>query len=312
MIHDKLPLLQSNDAPADDEDADIDDDGADADTSTVSVDYESPADEPGTIPEIHRTLVAPSDITRTPAAVRTGDRWTKAIWAGEYPDVPMDGFFEKLYAAAETSDTDIAVHIDPRDTRETLDTLETRIKDLQADHEYLTEKHRASARGVEKDLTDHEEIYDVPRNTPMEAFDVSTYFAVRGDDQDDVDASDVRAAARRAPANLTPVVPRWSQLDAPTSCSPIATDALDETLDAKTPILGGAVGAMFPSFPVRSPNPLSSTGPTRSTRARSFSIGSSGNPATARWSSAVSARASRSRRSSGWSAGRCTTRTPLS
>jgi len=246
MIRDKLPLLQSNEAPTDDEDTDIDDGGDDSDAPTATVDYESTADKPGTIPEIHRTLVASSNITRTPAAVRTGDRWTKAIWAGEYPDAPMDGFLEKLYAAAETSDTDIAVHIDPRDTRETLDTLENRIEDLQADHEYLTDKHRASARGVEKDLADHEEMYDVLRNTPMEAFDVSTYFAVRGDDRDDVDASDVRATARRAPANLTPVVPRWSQLDALTSCSPIATDALDETLDAKTPMLGGAVGAMFP------------------------------------------------------------------
>jgi len=115
--------------------------------------------------------VRPSNITEEPAAVRTGDRWTKTIWAGEYPDAPMDGFLEKLYAAAETRNTDIAIHIDPRDTRATLDTLENRIENLQADYEYLTEKHRASARGVEKDLSDHEEMYDVLRNTPMEAFD---------------------------------------------------------------------------------------------------------------------------------------------
>ena len=90
-------------------------------------------------------------VHRSPVRTAAGVRWAKAIWAGEYPDAPMDGFLKKLYAAAETSDTDIAVHIDPRDTRETLDTLENRIEDLQADYEYLTEKHRASARGVEKD-----------------------------------------------------------------------------------------------------------------------------------------------------------------
>ena len=84
------------------------------------------------------------------------------------------------------------------------------------------------------------------RNTPMEAFDVSTYLAVRGEDRDDADAGDVITTARRAPANLTPVAPRWSQLDALTAASPIATDEFDETLDATTPMLGGAVGAMFP------------------------------------------------------------------
>jgi len=241
MIGDKLSFGRTENSHCEENDA-----GSDDEQPEVTVEYEPATDEPGSVPDIHQTLVTPSDIERTPAAVRTGDRWAKTLWAGEYPDAPMDGFLEKLYAAAETRNTDVSIHIDPRDTQKTLDTLENRIEDLQADLEYLSEKHRASARGVEKDLSDHEEMYDVLRNTPMEAFDVSTYLSVRGDDRDDVDASDVVATARRAPANLTPVAPRWSQLDALTSCSPIATDELDETLDAKTPMLGGAVGAMFP------------------------------------------------------------------
>ncbi|MFB6103162.1 MAG: VirB4 family type IV secretion system protein [Haloplanus sp.] len=248
MIREKLPLGSSNSTQSDDGTESVEEEIDDRKTRSfeVTVEHEASDDEPGTIPEIHQTLVAPSNITEEPAAVRTGDRWTRTLWAGEYPDAPMDGFLEKLYAAAETRNTDIAIHIDPRDTRATLDTLENRIEDLQADYEYLTEKHRASARGVEKDLSDHEEMYDVLRNTPMEAFDVSAYLAVRGDGRDDIDASDVMATARRAPANLTPVAPRWSQLDALISCSPTATDRLAETLDAKTPMLGGAVGAMFP------------------------------------------------------------------
>jgi hypothetical protein len=248
MIREKLSLGSSNSTQSDDGTESAEDEIEDHKTRSfqVTVEHEASDDEPGTIPETHQTLVAPSNITEEPAAVRTGDRWTRTLWAGEYPDAPMDGFLEKLYAAAETRNTDIAIHIDPRDAQATLDTLENRIEDLQADYEYLTEKHRASARGVEKDLSDHEEMYDVLRNTPMEAFDVSAYLAVRGDDRDDVDASDVMATARRAPANLTPVAPRWSQLDALISCSPTATDRLAETLDAKTPMLGGAVGAMFP------------------------------------------------------------------
>ncbi|WEL18857.1 Transfer complex protein [Halorhabdus sp. SVX81] len=249
MIREKLPFPRIDDEQSNENDhgAPASDDGDEShETREVAVEYDQSDEEIGTIPEIHQSLVAPSAIERTPAAIRTGDRWAKTLWAGEYPDAPIDGFLEEVYAAAETRSTDVSIHLDPRDTQATLDTLENRIEDLQADLEYLTEKHRASSRGVEKDLADHEEMYDVLRNTPMEAFDVSTYLAVRGEDRDDADASDVITTARRAPANLTPVAPRWSQLDALTAASPVATDEFDETLDATTPMLGGAVGAMFP------------------------------------------------------------------
>jgi len=56
----------------------------------------------------------------------------------------------------------------------------------------------------------------------------------------------VSKTARQAPANLTPVTPRWSQLDALTASSPVGVDVLNETLDTRTPMMAGAVGAMFP------------------------------------------------------------------
>jgi len=43
-----------------------------------------------------------------------------------------------------------------------------------------------------------------------------------------------------------PVTPRWSQLDALTASSPVGVDVLNETLDTRTPMMAGAVGAMFP------------------------------------------------------------------
>lgn len=211
-----------------------------------TVEYEPPADGLRTTADGHQTLVTPADITRTPSAVRLGNEWVKTFWIGEYPDAPLDGFLEHLYAAAETRQTDISVHLDPRDTQATLETLENRIEDLQADYEYLSEKHRASARGVEKDLTDHEELYDILRNTPMEAFDVSMYLSVRGPDREEVAAGNIRTTASQAPANLTALAPRWSQLDALISCSPGGTDQLRETMETTTPMLGGAVGAMYP------------------------------------------------------------------
>ena len=248
MIGNLLPFTSSDSSETDDEataDEGPDEEGEDAE-SQFTVDYEADGEAVDGIPEIHQTVVSPSSIERTPSALRTDTQWAQSLWVGEYPDAPMDGFLEKLYAAAETQQTDVSIHIDPRDTRETLDSLENKIEDLEADYEYLTEKHRASARGVEKDLEDHQEMYDVLRNTTMQAFDVSMYLTVRGNDRENIDAESVSTTARQAPANLTPVTPRWSQLKTFTSASPIALDQFNETLDSKTPMLGGAVGAMFP------------------------------------------------------------------
>ncbi|WP_313696134.1 VirB4 family type IV secretion system protein [Halorarum halobium] len=249
MIRDKLPFIGSDSSETDDEttaDEAPDDQRTDDAEPQLTVDYEADGEAVDGIPEIHQTVVSPSSIERTPSALRTDNQWAQSLWVGEYPDAPMDGFLEKLYAAAETQQTDVSIHIDPRDTRETLDSLENKIEDLEADYEYLTEKHRASARGVEKDLEDHQEMYDVLRNTTMQAFDVSMYLTVRGNDRENIDTESVSTTARQAPANLTPVTPRWSQLKTFTSASPIALDQFNETLDSKTPMLGGAVGAMFP------------------------------------------------------------------
>jgi len=252
MIRDLLPLIGVDrfETNTDHDEATTDEtteeQASDGEEPQITVDYEADGEGLDGIPDIHQTVVSPSTIGRTPSALRTDDQWARSLWVGEYPDAPMDGFLEKLYAAAETQRTDISIHIDPRDTRATLDSLENKIEDLEADYEYLTEKHRASARGVEKDLEDHQEMYDVLRNTTMQAFDVSMYLTVRSDERETIDTESVSTTARQAPANLTPVMPRWSQLNTFTAASPIALDQFNETLDSKTPMLGGAVGAMFP------------------------------------------------------------------
>ncbi|MDG5778327.1 transfer complex protein [Haloarculaceae archaeon H-GB1-1] len=200
-------------------------------------------DDPG---DVHRSIVGPDDVERQSDAVRTGEQWARTLWVAEFPDAPVDGIFETLYATADTRRTDISLHIDPRDTDATLDTLENHIEELEADVEYLEDKHRAGARGIRKDRDDYQELYDVLRNTSMTAFDVSMYLTVRADTRANLDSESVANAARRAPANLTPVTPRWAQKDALVSASPIGVDKLNERLDARTPMLGAAVGAMFP------------------------------------------------------------------
>jgi hypothetical protein len=233
------------------------DSGTDADTAPdagittdvpedVTVAYTADSDPPDSGQTRQRRVIAPSSITSRPGAVRAGTDWTQTLWVGGFPDMPTDGLFETLYATPEARRTDISIYIEPRDTRATLDGLENQIEDLEADFEYLADRRRAGARGVKKDLNDHRDLYDVLRNTSMQAFDVAMYLTTRHDAASDIDAGPVRRAARQSPANLTPITPRWAQLDALVAASPIALNRLDTQFDTTTPMLAGAVSAMFP------------------------------------------------------------------
>ncbi|MDZ7688452.1 MAG: hypothetical protein U5J64_06995 [Halobacteriales archaeon] len=195
------------------------------------------------VEEMHKALVASSEAVFERNAAKLGARWTKTMWAEGYPDQPVNGFLERLFTEPGV-DTDVAIHVEPRDTRRAQEELKDRVGTLEAEYERKRERRDVDARGVQKDLEDAEEMYDVVRNTPTEVFDVSTYVTVREDTRDALEsaASDVRAGLRRAPANIRPVTASRRQDLAVRSTSPVANDHLNK----KTAMMGGAVGATFP------------------------------------------------------------------
>jgi hypothetical protein len=195
------------------------------------------------VSEMHKSLVAPSEAVFKRNAAKLGERWTKTMWAEGYPDQPANGFLERLFTEPGV-ETDVSIHVEPRDTRRAQEELKDRVGTLEAEFERKRERRDVDARGVQKDLEDAEEMYDVVRNTPTEVFDVSTYVTVREDTRDALEsaASNVRAGLRRAPANIRPVTASRRQDLAARSTSPIAYDHLNK----KAAMMGGAVGATFP------------------------------------------------------------------
>ena len=105
--------------------------------SDVTVSYDQPTLSLDDISSIHQSVVTPSSIDEHANAVRTGEQWTKTMWITEFPDAPADGLYETLYSAPETRTTDISIHLEPRDTRATLKSLENQLEDLEANYEYL-------------------------------------------------------------------------------------------------------------------------------------------------------------------------------
>jgi hypothetical protein len=115
MIRERLPFV---DGPSEwpDEHAD-----------GIDVEHEPDGEPFESVPEIHRSVVAPSAIERERDAVRTAERRVQTQWITEFPDAPVDGLFEDLYAAPEARRTDSSLHLEPRDTHAKLDELETRL-----------------------------------------------------------------------------------------------------------------------------------------------------------------------------------------
>ncbi|MFP4174925.1 MAG: VirB4 family type IV secretion system protein, partial [Halobacteriales archaeon] len=195
------------------------------------------------VAETHKSLIAPSEAVFERNFAKLGERWTRTMWAEGYPDQPTNGFLERLFTEPGV-ETDVAIHVEPRDTRRAQEELKDRVGTLEAEYERKRERRDVGARGVQKDLEDAEEMYDVVRNTPTEVFDVSTYVTVREDTREALEsaASDVRAGLRRAPANIRPVTASRRQDLAVRSTSPVAYDHLNK----KAAMMGGAVGATFP------------------------------------------------------------------
>lgn len=194
----------------------------------------------------HQSIIGPSSIDHRINSIGIGTEWTRTLWITEFPEIPVDGLFEGLYSSSDTRTTDFSIHLQPRDRQSTLDALKRRLESLEADVEYLSRRSQGNARGSQKDLEDYQTIYDTLRNTTMRAYDVSMFLTIRGSDPSSLNIDGVMKTALQAPANLTPVLPRWTQLDAFISTSPMASNRLGLTTDTSTPMLAGGIGAMFP------------------------------------------------------------------
>ncbi|MFB6284017.1 MAG: VirB4 family type IV secretion system protein [Halobacteria archaeon] len=195
------------------------------------------------IEELQKGALAPGEMEFEPSAAKLGKEWTKTMWAEGYPDQPSNGFLERLFTQPGI-ESDVSIHVDPRDTTKAQLELKNRVGTLEAEYERKKERRDVDARGVQKDLEDAEEMYDVVRNTPTGVFDVSMYVTVRSENRESLDSvsDQTRATLKRAPANITPVTAVRRQDEALRSNSPVCLDMMNK----KAAMMGGAIGAMFP------------------------------------------------------------------
>ncbi|MFH5801561.1 VirB4 family type IV secretion system protein [Haladaptatus sp. CMAA 1911] len=220
--------------------------------TTLKETFTGKSDEPETTyplgngSEHHARLVAPSSARLTAEATQAGDRWLKTLVVIDWPDTADPGLLETI-TTHPSADVDLSIHASPRPTERGIKEFEDAIRDLQTVR-LGKEKNGDPSIGItDRRIRDHEDVLFQLTDGSQSVFDVATYITVRGETNQAVERTCQRIATDLAKRQLTVKSVDYIQTDGLISGSPIAEDAVSYALpSARTPMLGGALGAAFP------------------------------------------------------------------
>lgn len=195
------------------------------------------------IGRLHRDFVAPSEVEFSSDMVELPTEWVQVMYINDWPETATPGFLEQLFSNSVYK-TDVSIHLEPRDQRRAMSDLKDNIGALQAKLEEEMKGSSVSARDTQKDLQDAEQMYDLVSRSNMTMFDTSMYVTHRAYSPEGIidNMSDVRGMLEKPPASTDPRVARRRQDKGMVSASPIGLDEMNK----KTPMMGGAIGAMMP------------------------------------------------------------------
>ena len=263
-VLERLPGVGGNDDEGDDaadeEVSDVDEEqngGLDEETRPYQADalqdlpdewlaeYEPPRDGRVTdsLSQLHRDFVAPTDVEIDRDIARLGDKWVQSLFINEWPQNATAGFLETLFKDSHY-DTDVALHIEPRDNRDAVEDLKDNVSELQIKLEEEEKAGSVQARDTQLDLENAQRMYDLVNRGGSKLVDCSMYVNHRGPTREAVEerANEVLSLLQKPPASTDPRVATRNQDRAITSASPIGMDSLGK----KNAMMGGAIGAMMP------------------------------------------------------------------
>lgn len=196
------------------------------------------------IEQLHQDFVAPSELEVKQETIKSGDQWVQTLYVNTWPETIRDGFLNSIFSDS-LFDSDISIHLDPRDQDTAKNQLQDRIGAIEADlEERQKQGASAEARDIKQKLDITRQMYDLVSRHGMTLFDVSMYVNHRAANEGRVrnQISDVRGMLERPPANTDTRVATRRQDKAMVSASPLAQDELNK----KRPMLGGGAAAMMP------------------------------------------------------------------
>jgi hypothetical protein len=197
-------------------------------------------------PEQHATLVAPSSVKLEADAARTSDQWVRTLLITEWPETATPGHLDAV-TTHPSADVSISIHATPRETDASITAVEDAIRDLETVRRGKQQNGDPSLGLTERRIRDHEEVLDQLTNNGQSIFDTAVYLSVQGESKEAVDQRCQQLRTELEKQQLTVRSVDYDQADGLVSASPVAHDAIGEWLpSATTPMLGDALGALFP------------------------------------------------------------------
>lgn len=203
---------------------------------------EQPATEGPSLRTYDADLIAPASLKLSPEEAQTRDVYTKTIYVEGYPEYARPKMFEQLFADSDHVDVDVSIHIGSHDRLDAIGKLQDAIEDLEVRIAQKSDTSDVTIRDTTRRLQAHEDVYEHLTTGQDETFDVGMYIVLRSTTPDRVQeaADEIETKLKTKQLTVKPV--DYRQQEGLVSGSPTALDRVNRT----KPMLGGAVGAMFP------------------------------------------------------------------
>ena len=194
----------------------------------------------------HAHAVGASGVTLQTDAARTGDRWATTLYVAEWPQAASPGFLEQV-ATHPSADVDVSIHADPRDDAKAVKHVDDAIRDLRTEKKQKESNGDPSVDKTKRRIAKHEDVLEQLTDESQSIFDVSVYITIRGDTEEQVQRTSRRLTNNLSRQQVTVKTVDHRQSDGLVAGSPVARDPFGSDVPAaRTPMLGGAVGALFP------------------------------------------------------------------
>lgn len=187
----------------------------------------------------YRDMIAPTTFIEENDYARSGEDYVKVLFVMNWPDDADPMFMHNLLYGLPI-DSDISIHVSPRDKKDAVEELERELEKATAQASQGVTA--ASQQARQKRLDNTQRVYDALKETDANLHEISMYIAVRADNKDDLRLSVEEIVREFRTNSILPEVLVRNQKEGMRSVSPIGKDEIKY----KKPAVSGAVGAMYP------------------------------------------------------------------
>lgn len=194
----------------------------------------------------HAVSVSADELRLETDAVERGNAWVKTMFISDWPDNAQPGVLDMI-TTYPSANVDVSIHASPRPQQQAVGQFENALRELQTEEQTKRETGDPSVSTTQRRMREHQEILTQVTEGSQSVFDVSMYLTIRAETRERVERVARRIKTELEKKQLTAKAIAHRQDDGMTSASPVAKDVLARDVpDVATPMLGRAVGSLFP------------------------------------------------------------------